>query len=1204
MTPNADRLREVFLAALKLPAVARDAFVRESCAGAEELRDQVLMLLQAHDELGTIAPAPEPVASQRSDQPGAPARPGDWVAGRYKLLEPIGEGGMGTVWMAQQTEPVKRLVAVKLIKAGMDSKQVVARFEAERQALALMDHPNIAKVHDAGTAPDGRPYFVMELVKGVPITRYCDEHRLTPRQRLELFLPVCHAVQHAHQKGIIHRDLKPSNVLVALYDGKPVPKVIDFGVAKAAGQSLTDKTLVTGFGAIVGTLEYMSPEQAEVNQLDIDTRSDIYSLGVLLYELLTGSPPFSKKELEKVGMLEMLRVIREQEPSKPSTKLSSSDALPTLSANRGTEPAKLTRLVRGELDWIVMKALEKDRNRRYETANGFAMDVQRYLADEAVQACPPSAGYRLRKFARRNKGGLAVAALVLFFMVLLGSGAGWAWRDRSAREAEAALQQGERQARAGGQIESIFAEVDRLEGEQKWQEALAAARRAEAVVAGGEADAATVGHVRDRLKDLEFIDRLEQLYMDQLLGDGERGSVREDRDYARAFRDYGVDVDKLAVESSIQRLRTRPALAIPLGAALDEWVSARRAHRRDEAGRKRLVAVASGVDPEPLRVLLRSTSTETPEGLAELRRLADSIDPRAHHPVTLMSLGGAVRGYGPSLQFEPALRVLRGAQGVYPGDFRVTVGLIQTLLMQKDFEEAVRFSTAAVALQPRLGYVWLAFALREWGKLDDAEAACRKAIEFARNSREAANSYTILGQILRLQKKPDKAIAACRKAIELWPKSETYESLGRMLSDLGRLDEAVEVYRKGVEIGPSSDTYEKLARALRAIKRSDEADAAFDKAIELQRRAMERDPSYVPAYWFLCDMLLEWKKWSEAVEASRKAIEFNRNPKAAHHYYTLGHGLLQLKKWDEAAAASRKATEIDTEFAHSYADLGVALYHQQKLDEAVVAFRKAIEFGLEDVSRNLGIALIEKFHQFRKMKNAAGCLAVVAEYEALKLTDVASKLYDAACLRALCTSTILEDPKTPATDAARLARKQADLAMAWLHKAVAAGFKNARHMKQDKDLDPLRDREDFKKFLADLESNRPLNDLAWELATHPDPSRRDPKRAVELAEKAVAELPKDANCWNTLGVARYRAGDHMGAVAALMKHRELRTNDAEWTNPFFLAMARWKLDHKDEAARWYKLAVEWMERTKADSEMMRRVRAEAAELLAVEKKKD
>src|SRR5262249_29189469 len=327
--------------------------------------------------------------------------------------EQIGEGGMGTVWMAEQTEPIQRRVAIKVIKAGIDSKAVLARFEAERQALALMDHPNIAKVLDAGTTHAGRPYFVMELVKGTPITKYWDDNQLSVRERLELFGDVCRAVQHAHQKGIIHRDLKPSNILIAPFDGKPVVKVIDFGVAKATGQRLTDATLFTGFGAVVGTPEYMSPEQAETNNQDIDTRSDIYSLGVLLYELLTGSTPLTKQRVKEAALLEVLRVIREEEPPRPSTRLSSTEELPSISAQRHTEPAKLTKLVRGELDWVVMKALEKDRNRRYESASAFAADVQRYLHDEPVQACPPSVGYRLRKFARRNKGRVLAATLVL-----------------------------------------------------------------------------------------------------------------------------------------------------------------------------------------------------------------------------------------------------------------------------------------------------------------------------------------------------------------------------------------------------------------------------------------------------------------------------------------------------------------------------------------------------------------------------------------------------------------------------------------------------------------------------------------------------------------------------------------------------------------------------------------------------------------------
>jgi serine/threonine protein kinase/predicted Zn-dependent protease len=343
--------------------------------------------------------------------------------GPYKLMEQIGEGGFGLVFVAEQHQPVRRKVALKVIKPGMDTRDVIARFEAERQALALMDHPNIARVLDAGaTGPasgcPGRPYFVMELVRGIPITDYCDQSHLTPRDRLELFTAVCHAIQHAHQKGIIHRDVKPTNVLVTLHDGKPVVKVIDFGVAKALSQQLTERTIYTQFTQMIGTPLYMSPEQAAMSGLDIDTRSDIYSLGVLLYELLTGSTPFDRKRISQAAAEEIRRIIREEEPPKPSTRVSQSgERLTSIAANRHTEPAKLSKLMRGELDWIVMKCLEKDRNRRYETANGLASDVQRYLRDEPVQACPPSAAYRLKKLLRRNKRPAIAAALVLLALV-------------------------------------------------------------------------------------------------------------------------------------------------------------------------------------------------------------------------------------------------------------------------------------------------------------------------------------------------------------------------------------------------------------------------------------------------------------------------------------------------------------------------------------------------------------------------------------------------------------------------------------------------------------------------------------------------------------------------------------------------------------------------------------------------------------------
>jgi WD40 repeat protein len=414
----------LFHEALAKPSAGRAAFLDAACTGQPELRAAVEALLAGH-ETSAAKFLDNPAMAAGTGEFGAhgwSAAVGTIIAGRYKLLEKIGEGGMGEVWVAEQTQPVRRKVALKLIKPGMDSKHVLARFEAERQALALMDHASIAKVLDGGLTGDHRPFFVMEYVKGVPITEYCDARQLRINERLQLFVQVCQAVQHAHQKGIIHRDLKPSNILVAPYDDKPVPKVIDFGLAKAMHQSLTERTLHTAHETVLGTPLYMSPEQALLNNLDVDTRTDIYSLGVLLYELLTGTTPLEKQRFKAAAWDEVRRFIREEEPPRPSKRLSSTATLPSLAACRQTEPASLTRLIRGELDWIVMKALEKDRSRRYETANGFAMDVQRFLVGEAVLAVPPSAGYRLRKFARRNKVPLLVAAGAMVLLLVIGIG--------------------------------------------------------------------------------------------------------------------------------------------------------------------------------------------------------------------------------------------------------------------------------------------------------------------------------------------------------------------------------------------------------------------------------------------------------------------------------------------------------------------------------------------------------------------------------------------------------------------------------------------------------------------------------------------------------------------------------------------------------------------------------------------------------------
>jgi eukaryotic-like serine/threonine-protein kinase len=469
MSSAIEKVKAVFHAAIdEHPPEEWESYVHRACGEDIQLQREVLGLLRAHQDGSSVLVAPAVGANGSETELQIAERVGTQI-GPYKLLEQIGEGGFGIVFMAEQQQPVRRRVALKVIKPGMDTRQVIARFEAERQALAMMDHPNIAKVLDAGATENGRPYFVMELVHGVPITEYCNQCSLGTHERLKLFITICQALQHAHQKGVIHRDIKPTNVLVSIQDGRAAPKIIDFGVAKAINQRLTEHTLATGFVQMLGTPLYMSPEQAELSALGVDTRSDIYSLGVLLYELLTGTTPFDKNRLQNAPYDELRRILREEEPPRPSARISTlaADVATTVSEGRKIETRKLSQSLRGDLDWIVMKCLEKDRGRRYETVNALAGDVQRYLSNEPVDARPPTNFYRFQKLVRRQKVVVAASGAVLAALVLgLGASTWMFFKERAARERAVAAELEQSRLREQAQVNEEKAKTEAAKSQQ------------------------------------------------------------------------------------------------------------------------------------------------------------------------------------------------------------------------------------------------------------------------------------------------------------------------------------------------------------------------------------------------------------------------------------------------------------------------------------------------------------------------------------------------------------------------------------------------------------------------------------------------------------------------------------------------------------------------------------------------------------------
>jgi serine/threonine protein kinase/Tfp pilus assembly protein PilF len=1030
------RVKSVFLAAADLEDPAqRAAYLDGACGADADLRSRVEALLRANDAapLSTgkplsatcdYTPPPRPAADAALD-PRAVL--GTVLAGRYKLVEVLGEGGMGAVYLAHQTEPVRRDVAVKVIKAGMDSRSILVRFEAERQALALMDHPNIAKVLDAGATPDGRPYFVMELVKGTPITTFCDQRRLTPRQRLELFVGVCQAIQHAHTKGIIHRDIKPSNVLVALYDGRPVPKVIDFGVAKAAGPRLTERTLFTEFGAVVGTLEYMSPEQAELNNQDIDTRADIYSLGVLLYELLTGTTPLERKRLKQATFLETLRMIREEEPPRPSTRLSASkDTLPWISAQRQTDPQKLTRLMRGELDWIVMKALEKDRSRRYETANALARDVEYYLRDEPVLACPPSLGYRLRKLVRRNKRALA-AGTVLVVSLLVGLAAvagsvGWAARDRASRQEEAT------QA-----IRRTLKDARLLYRQGRLGEALAAVRATKEQLPGA-GDRDDLRREYERVKaDLEMLTRVESARL-KALG----GASKTNQAYREAFREYGVPVPDLPTAEAARRL-IASAIAPELVTALDDWTQ-RVASAEEKAN---LLAVAQAADADPWRKRIRQAILDRDE--KAIFTLARDAKVKDLPPASVLLLVSALRGLDNpprpvgnfvTKAFPPpavargregellALEVLRRAQPYHLNDFWINLQLGYSLIFggggtPQEANEAVGFLRVAQASRPHSPEisVLIGMGLSYRGTFRDAEQQLRRTLKLLRPGQELQQSvYAALGNVLVWKGDRKGGIAAYRKGLKLaLAQGRTcftlQLNLGIVLARDGQRAEAEVELRKAVRLQPDFfAAHKNLIQLLEGQQKVKAAEAGF-------RAALAHLPENAEFHLEFAKFLARHSKNREAEAEVRELLRLD--PKNAEGHGVLGFILGLRGKFAQAEAHLRKSIRLKPDNALNHFILGETLNTQGKWEKAEKEFKEGVRLSPNNAEYALHLA---QFFLGRGKRSEA--ITAFRSYLVLKPDDLRG--HGSLC-KLLLKEGNLTEAETAHREAVRLNPKSAQL---------------------------------------------------------------------------------------------------------------------------------------------------------------------------------
>jgi tetratricopeptide (TPR) repeat protein/serine/threonine protein kinase len=1120
------------------------------------VRQRVELLLGAHASPGSFLqlPAAAPLLATVDDPVGE--RPGADI-GPYKLLEQIGEGGFGMVFMAEQQEPIRRRVALKVLKPGMDSKQVLARFEAERQALALMDHPNIARVLDAGQTSTGRPYFVMELVKGLPITDFCDQGQFTPRERLALFVHVCAAVQHAHQKGIIHRDIKPSNVLVTLHDGAPQVKVIDFGIAKALGERLTDKTLFTGFQQMVGTPLYMSPEQAGLSGLDADTRSDVYSLGVLLYELLTGTTPFTPERLRQVGYDELRRIIREEEPQRPSTRVSTlGQAAATVWARRKSDLRRLSQLFRGELDWIVLKALEKERGRRYESASAFAQDIQRYLNDQPVQACPPSAGYRLRKFVRRNRAGLAIAAVACLAVLAAAGSLGWAVRDREARDAEIAQKEIARLAELERKEIARLATVEeRSRGSLNTARALirdnqpGAARRmlAEAraqlgndrpALASLAAEIEAGEATRERFDQfLGLIDRAREAELAGLVSpgleaDGPPRATNAERQptnavpiLLRALACFHVldQAEWSAQEeggwlAAAQVGQVRRSVYEELLWLADDVLRRRYEH---SSGRKLSGKAAAR---QALAYLTRAQAAYRPtQALHRLRArcfraledkaTAQAVAQRAASTRPTLALDHYLQGQAAfdARQQAEAIQAFEAALDLEPTHYwsmmRLGYCLCDLGQGREDFAGAVRVFTGCILKRPDHAHAYFCRgnAYRNLGRYEAAVLDYSRALELSPNKATAWNNraaaYKDLG-------KPEKALADYTRAVDLDPKHAiAWHGRGLVHSRLGQPEKALADFSRAIELNPK-DAVARYNRGDLLLERGEpeKALADFNTAIELRPRYALAWGNRGSAYLRLGQPFKALPNCTRAIELDEKNVIFWLNRGTAH---------LRLRQRDQAIADYSRAIELSPKLAAGWLNRGQAHLPGQP-EQAVADFTRAIELSPKDAQI--------WFHR-------AGAY--------VRLRQPAKALAD-------LNKTIKLDPKN---------------ALAWNSRGATHGDLDQEKQAVDDFTEAIR----LNPKLAPAWSNRGNGYLKL----------GQPGKAVADCSQAIKLSPKYVKPWLIRGLAHFELGQPDRAVVDCSQVIALAGNHPQWAPAYLVrGRAHHQLAHYPQALADYQRFLE------------------------------